>query len=235
MKGAERTGGGIGSEGVLGARGGILTADVLNYRLAFDPGPTPARMNTDATSSTLLRRLRAEPADQAAWHDFADRYGPLVFHWCRRWGLQAVDAEDVTQAVFVELARQMRSFRYERGKTFRGWLRVVTRRAWGRYLERRARLPAFSTDAVADVSAGDDLLRRLEEESDREVFEIASAAVMARVKPHTWEAFRLCAVEGVSGDDAAARLGMNPGAVYVAVSKVRKMLREEIAARSDDE
>ncbi|MFO0842478.1 MAG: sigma-70 family RNA polymerase sigma factor [Gemmataceae bacterium] len=180
------------------------------------------------TSLTLLRRLRRSPADEAAWGAFVERYGRLIYRWCRRWGLQAADAEDVTQTVFVELARQMRSFRYDEAGSFRGWLRVVARRAWGRFLEGRQRDAATGLEGVLQEAACDDLLRELEVESDRELLELASRAVQARVRPHTWEAFRLLAVEGRSGADAARELNMQPGAVFVARSKVQKMLRREI-------
>ena len=42
------------------------------------------------------------------------------------------------------------------------------------------------------------------------------------------DAFRLTALDGLSGAEAAERLGMKPGAVFVARSKVQKMLQEEV-------
>lgn len=180
------------------------------------------------TSLTLLRRLRQSPADESAWGSFVERYGRLVYRWCRRWGLQPADAEDVTQTVFVELSRQMRTFKYDQTGSFRGWLRVVARRAWGRFLAGRGRAEATGLDVVLHEAACDDLLHELETESDRELLELASQAVRARVRPHTWEAFRLLALEGRSGADAAGELNMRPGAVFVARSKVQKMLRREI-------
>jgi RNA polymerase sigma factor (sigma-70 family) len=134
----------------------------------------------------------------------------------------------VTQTVFVELSKQMRTFQYDHAGSFRGWLRVVARRAWGRFLEGRQRAEATGVEALLQEAAGDELLRELEAESDRELLELASQAVRARVQPHTWEAFRLLALEGRSGADAARELNMRPGAVFVARSKVQKMLRREI-------
>ena len=75
------------------------------------------------TSASLLARLRAAPADQAAWAAFVDRYGRKVYGWCRHWGLQEADAEDVTQNVLIELARQMAKFEYRTSGSFRGWHR----------------------------------------------------------------------------------------------------------------
>ena len=68
----------------------------------------------------------------------------------------------------------------------------------------------------------------IEREGDRELLEKAMALVRLRVKPHTWEAFRLMAFEGVSGAEVAERLGMKVGTVFVARSKVQRMLQEEM-------
>lgn len=179
------------------------------------------------TNTTLLRRLRHAPTDQAAWREFVDRYGRMIYRWCRRWGLQEADAEDVTQNVLLELARQMRTFEYERGGSFRGWLHTVAQRAWARFLESRQRTPQQQA-YLDEPTAGADFLRQLERESDRELLEMAMRLVKLRVQPHTWEAFRLLALEGLSAAEAAPQLGMNVGTVFVARSKVQKMLREEI-------
>jgi RNA polymerase sigma-70 factor (ECF subfamily) len=56
-----------------------------------------------------------------------------------------------------------------------------------------------------------------------------------RVQPHTWEAFVLTAVEGLSGAEAASRLGMQVGAVYVARGKVQRMLQEEVRRLEESE
>jgi RNA polymerase sigma-70 factor (ECF subfamily) len=53
--------------------------------------------------------------------------------------------------------------------------------------------------------------------------------VRLRVAPHTWEAFRLLALEGLPAAEVAARVSLQVAMVYVAKSKVQKMLREEIA------
>src|SRR5438132_14128374 len=82
------------------------------------------------TSPTLLARLRHSPADQTAWGEFVDRYGPRIYAWCRHWRLQEADAQDVTQAVLVRLAEKMRAFAYDPQRSFRGWLKTLARHAW---------------------------------------------------------------------------------------------------------
>ena len=81
---------------------------------------------------------------------------------------------------------------------------------------------------LASVEARDDLTGRLEREFDAEVLELATERVRQRVEPHTWDAFRLTALEGQSGADAAARLGMKVASLFAAKSKVQKLLRDEV-------
>jgi len=78
------------------------------------------------------------------------------------------------------------------------------------------------------AEAPDDLARKLAEEYERQLLEEAIAKVRPGVEPNTWEAFRLLAFEGLPGKEAAARLGMKVGAVYVAKSRVQQLLKEEI-------
>jgi RNA polymerase sigma-70 factor (ECF subfamily) len=185
------------------------------------------------TSPSLLGRLRQSPADESAWGEFVDRYGPRIFAWCRHWRLQEADAQDVTQAVLVRLAQKMRSFDYDPTRSFRAWLKTLTRHAWDDLRQSHQRhAPGTGDSQVQEqlhaLEARDDLVARLQEEFDQELLEEAMVRVRLRVQPHTWAAFRLTAQEGLSGVEAADRLGIKVATVFVARNKVQNMLREEI-------
>jgi len=191
------------------------------------------------TSPTLLGRLRHDPLDQDAWEQFVGRYGRTIYRWCRTWGLQEADAEDVTQNVLTELARQMRTFAYRPEGSFRAWLKTVAHRAWCDFLGSRQRALRGTGDSVVlnmlqSVESRRDLLQHLDNEYDRELLEQAIARVRLRVQPRTWDAFRMTAIEDMSAADVAGRLGMKPGAIYVARSKVQKMIQEEMAELDQD-
>ena len=190
------------------------------------------RAADSGTRITLLGRLRRDPTNQAAWAEFVDHYGARIYGWCRKWNLQEADAQDVTQNVLVKLARKMRDFSYDSSRSFRAWLKTLTHHAWSDYLESRRPDQGSGDSKIADVldnvAARDDLLQHLEEEFDRELLETASVAVRLRVAPQTWEAFRLTAIEGLSGADAAQRIPMQVAQVFVAKRRVQKLLREEI-------
>jgi RNA polymerase sigma-70 factor (ECF subfamily) len=185
------------------------------------------------TSATLLGRLRQAPTDQAAWDEFVLRYGRKIYSWSREWHLQEADAEDVTQAVLLTLAQRMRTFAYDPAQSFRAWLKTVTRHACGHLRRASQRAGAGSGDSAElerlhSVEAREDLVARLEAEFDRELLEEATARVRLRVVAHTWDAFVMTAQDGVSGAEVAERLGMSVAAVFVARSKVQKMLKDEV-------
>jgi RNA polymerase sigma-70 factor (ECF subfamily) len=180
------------------------------------------------THSSLLARLGHNPTDQGAWGEFAARYGPRIFNWCRHWGLQDADAQDVTQAVLVQLAAKMRNFVYDPSKSFRAWLKTLAHHAWSDFVSDRKKAGAAGPDALQSTPARDDLEARLQEAFDLELLELATARVRERVAPATWEAFRLTALEGLSGAEAAQRLGMQVAAIFKAKSNVQRMLQETV-------
>jgi RNA polymerase sigma-70 factor (ECF subfamily) len=194
--------------------------------MRFDPG--------SLTSESLLGRLSQSPDDRTAWDRFVERYGPKIYGWCRQWRLQEADAEDVTQNVLLSLARKLRTFAYDPSRSFRGWLHTLTEHACNDFFAERARLDRGSGDtAVLEVLKGAparaDLLAQLEDQFDQELMGEALARVRLRVEPQTWEAFRLTATEGLSGDAASAQLGMRLTAVFKAKSRVLQFLRDEVA------
>jgi RNA polymerase sigma-70 factor (ECF subfamily) len=190
------------------------------------------------TSVSLLGKLRTDPQDQEAWRDFVRRYGPRILHWCRQWRLQEADAEDVTQIVLVKLAQKLSAFEYDPGQRFRGWLKTVTCHALSDYVAaRRRRGETSGNDEAARVldslEARDDLVRQLGEEFDRELLEEALRRVQAQVPAHHWEAFRLTALENLTGAEVAARLGMKVATVFTTRSKVQKLVQEEVRRLED--
>src|SRR5262245_15050843 len=191
------------------------------------------------TSATLLARLRQAPADQAAWAQFTERYGRKIYAWCRQWNLQEADAEDVTQTVLLKLAEKMQTFDYDRERSFRAWLKTVTRNAWSDFWSGRkiavAAGGSMAVELLRTVEAREDLVKRLDDEFDRELLDEASARVRQRVTPRTWQAFEMTAVQGKSGAEAAAALDMKVATVFVARSKVQKMLQEEIKKMDEPE
>ena len=52
--------------------------------------------------------------------------------------------------------------------------------------------------------------------------------IKSEFQENTWQAFWLTAVEGQSAADVARQVGMSPGAIYVAKSRVLARLKDEV-------
>jgi RNA polymerase sigma-70 factor (ECF subfamily) len=220
----------------------LTFSDILAQAPARNAGlaaPSPEKSmsayDPSKTSLTLLERLRQDPKDQAAWSEFVARYGPRILRWCRGWGLQESDAQDVTQEVLLKLNRLMTRFVYDSSGSFRAWLKTLANHAWLDLANehRKAGIGAGDVrvfELVANLEAGGDLAEQLDQEFRREVIDNAMQRVRQRVSVRTWDAFRLTALEGLSGAAAAERLEMKVARVYGARSAVKAMVREEVRA-----
>jgi RNA polymerase sigma-70 factor (ECF subfamily) len=189
------------------------------------------------TPLTLLERIQTFPADLEAWDEFVRRYRPIIHSWCLKWGLQSFDADDVAQDVMVKLLTAMRTFRYDPARSFHGWLRTVTQHALGHFSAGGRREPGQlgPNIRIAElVDARVDLEQGLERLFDLDLFAIAKRRIARRVKPVTWDAFQLTALEGLSGQDAARRLRIPVAHVFVARNRVQKLLQEEIRIMKED-
>ena len=121
----------------------------------------------------------------------------------------------------------MCDFEYDQGRSFRGWLKTVARHIWSDLRESQDR--ALNADSmIGSLEAKTDLEARLEAAYDHELLETAMAQVRSRVEPSTWDAFRLTAIEGLSAAEAAGRLVMAVGNVYVAKHRVQKLLQQTV-------
>jgi RNA polymerase sigma factor (sigma-70 family) len=189
------------------------------------------------TSLTLIERVQKFPADLEAWDEFVRRYHPMILAWCVKWGLQVSDADDVAQDVLVKLLAAMRKFQYDPSRSFSGWLKIVTHNTWTDFCNDRRKEPGqIAPDISIDElgAARVDFDHQIESLFDRDLFETAMRRVVKRVKPVTWDAFRLTALEGLSGQVVGERLKIPVAHVFVARNRVQKLLQEEIRIMKGD-
>ena len=194
------------------------------------------------TRPSLIGRLR-DRHDRAVWAEFVDIYGPVVFGFARKRGLQDADAADLTQEVLRSVAGAITRFEYAPARGgFRAWLFHITRNhlhSFQRRSLRAARLTGLSSGApsvaLEDLPAEEDALEALwEQEWRRELFTRACEHTRRLVEPSTWEAFHRTAVLGQSGQTVAAELGLSVAAVYLARSRVLARLREFVRTAEGD-
>jgi len=188
---------------------------------------------TKTTRPSLLLRVR-DLADAAAWDEFVEIYAPLIHRYALRRGLQDADAADIVQEVLREFARCVPRFDYDPAAgRFRGWLHTLTRRAVARQSRQPAArpLPAGSGEAGGPLETAEASAEQAFDDAEyqRAVFAWAARQVRSEVKPHTWTAFWLTAVDQITAAEAARRLGITVGSVYVSKNRVLRRLQTLVA------
>jgi RNA polymerase sigma factor (sigma-70 family) len=194
----------------------------------------------DAVSSIttgLVNRARERDAD--AWAVLVRTYTRLVYFWCRSKLPQPADAENVAQDVFLAVSNGIDKFQGN-SDAFRGWIRTITTRQIANYWRKNENEP--------EVPGGSDLHDRIDqipsanepsgssmftneqiEEDTRVLYSALVESVRDSVTQQTWDAFSQYVLDRRDPRDVATDLGMSPGAVYTAKSRVLKHLRQELS------
>ncbi len=194
---------------------------------------------SESTSLSLIQRVQMGDVD--AWARFSQIYGPLVYEWCRRFGLQASDAADVTQEVFRSVSSSIGSYRRsDAGHSFRGWLWTVTRNRFVDHVRRE--------EQHQQASGGTEAFRRIQElpieppASSHESTSVDSSQLKRRAleiirrefDKRNWQAFWRSAVEGDAPSEIAEDLGITVSGVHKARQRILLRLREELADFLDE-
>jgi RNA polymerase sigma-70 factor (ECF subfamily) len=187
------------------------------------------------TRASLLVRLR-DPLDAVAWKEFIERYGPLVYHYARKQGLQDADAADLGQEVLCAVAGAVGRLEYDPAKgAFRNWLFTVVRRKLARWREGQGHRPRGSGDTETHRLLEQYTEQPAEQadwdaEWEERLFAWACEQVRREVSDVTWQAFWRTAVDARPGKEVALELGLNVAAVYGARSRVLARLKELVQA-----
>ncbi len=209
--------------------------------IACTPKPLATVRNvnpaTSDTRNSLLLRLH-DRRDIAAWDQFVTIYGPLVFRLARSKGFQETDAQDIVQEVMLAVSQAIHRWEPDRTQArFRDWLFRISRNLMINFLTRRKHQSLSAGESIAEllmqlpstVDPDGEATREFDLEYRRELFWLAADKVRAEVRPNTWEAFRLTAIDEVSVASAARQLGMKEGAVLVARCRVLARMRTAVA------
>ena len=187
------------------------------------------RYDAGTTNPTLLNRL-GDWRDHEAWVDFVTRYDPVIRLSCRRYRLDADTTEELCQRVWIDLARRMRTFRYDPGKTFRGWLRRLCQSRAIDLLRKKKADAVHSLEDQPAESLLQDAPADFEAEEGAAVGTPAAAptwpsevqdAVRRRVDERTWQVFWKIAVLGQSVREASEAAGISYYAAFAAQKRVR--------------
>jgi len=185
-----------------------------------------------ADSSDEALAARAAAGDDRAFEEIVARYERRVFQLACRLTSET-DAPDVLQNTFLQVYRNLPSFRGE--SRFATWVyRIATNVA---LMLRRARIrkPAESLDAFmprfdehgmhADLPAQLQVASRADELIDRQALVEKARAAIARLPDVYRDAFVLRDLEEMSTTDVAQVLGVEPATVRQRVHRARLLLR----------
>ena len=184
------------------------------------------------THKSLL--LRAQTGEENAWKDLTDLYRPLIVGWVKRQGVATRDIDDLSQDILLSVVKYLPTFEHSgRPGAFRSWLRTIVGSRTIDYW--RAIEAGTQASGASDATAAlrqiedprSDLNRRWDEEHDRYVIDCLLDLVEEEFEPATVRAFRRLALDGASGAEVAAELGLSGAAVYMAKSRVLQRIRQE--------
>lgn len=191
-----------------------------------------------ATRASLILRLQ-DAEDIAAWDEFASLYAPIIYRVAMSRGFQAADAENLVQEVFFAVANSVSKWlkREDRGQ-FRAWLLRIARNEAANMLTQRATRTlgqdgSAAEKILANLPSRDDFSSALGLEYERSVFRWATAQVRSVVAQQTWDAFWLSSVDGMPVNEVAEKLGLRPGNVHLARSRVMARIKGLIKKYED--
>ena len=154
---------------------------------------------------------RAKNGEQQAWDALVERYAPLIWSICRHYRLEAADAEDVGQSVWLKLVTHLDHLRDS--AALPGWLATTTRRECGRVINaadaRRAGERVLIADNISDTET---------DPVDQELLVAEQHAVLrdafARLPPGCQQLLVLLIADPpVPYAEISARLGISGGSI----------------------
>ncbi len=182
----------------------------------------------DSTSVSLLRRLHSDDRE-IAWERFVELYAPLIYHWTLKTGLSGHDAADCVQDVLATLVEKLRTFKYDPSKSFRAWLRTVTRNKCRDAMRKRATIAQGAVPLnPEDAASPNDTELFTDRDYQLYVVQRAMEVMQAEFETSTWQACWSQVIEGKSAAEVAQQLNLSENAVYLAKSRVLRRLRDEL-------
>lgn len=191
------------------------------------------------TRASLILRLQ-NVEDVAAWDEFAEIYGPVIFRTARKRQFQTADAENLVQEVLIAVAQSIEKWieRRDRG-SFQAWLLRIAHNEAVDMLTRRATRKLGQDGEQAQqlldaISVRNDISSLIDREYERTIFRWACQRVQKSVTEPTWQAFWLTEVQGEPVSKAAQILGMSAGNIYVSRSRVMARIKKLVSEYEAD-
>jgi RNA polymerase sigma-70 factor (ECF subfamily) len=181
--------------------------------------------------STLIAGLAR--GDEEAFREFVERYKKKVYFLALDMVGNSVDAEDISQEVFLKVFRSFATFR--KGAKLGSWLYRVTYNASIDHIRRRGSTPEAVADEVLDslaqgqtglpAAAAPDPARATESKLLQERI----ARALDKVSPQEKAVFLLRHYDDLRLKDIASSLGLSIGSVKSYLFRAVHKLQKELA------
>jgi RNA polymerase sigma factor (sigma-70 family) len=183
------------------------------------------------TRKTLLQRA-VDPNDEGAWTEFVGYYKTFIFMLLRNMNVSLSDCEDLTQNILVRIWKKLESYDPERAK-FRTWLSTIIRNEVLSHYDKHQRIQNKHDGFRVETEHGVPALNEFDKLFEREWATYITNMAMQRVKVsfsgHAMEVFELT-LDGVAAEQIAEKLDIKVFTVYALRNRVKKKIKEEVAA-----
>ncbi len=170
--------------------------------------------------------------DPRAFRELVERFQKKVFYLALDMAGNPVDAEDISQEVFLKVYRSFSTFR--KGAKLGSWLYRITYNASIDHLRRKGAAPEAVTDELIESAGGSEagLPRRgaADPAADLESQQIQDriARALEKVSPQEKAVFVLRHYEDLMLKDIAESLGLSVGSVKSYLFRAVRKLRQEL-------
>jgi RNA polymerase sigma-70 factor (ECF subfamily) len=137
------------------------------------------------------------------------------------------------QDVLTALIRKLPEFRYDQGKSFRGWLRTVLLNRWRDRSPRRPVPVTLAQDGLLEDVPAPETTEFEDREYQTYLIDRSLQLLQAEFSHETWQAFSLYVLVGKPVGEVAAALRVSVNVVYLAKSRVLARLRQELVGLLD--
>jgi len=189
-----------------------------------------------SVTTGFIGRLRSN--DEAAWYELWETFGPVVRAQLSKWGKGRIGAEtvkDLSQETLAALSNSIDRYDPTRGARFSTWLLAIAKHVLGDEIDRRMALKRGSGRANAEFDETWMKASAASVDADYEagVFRAKVEAAIKSVERQSdfmdFSIYRMRVMDGTPGKDVAEQLGTSEPTVSRRLTKIRNLLRAELA------
>lgn len=182
---------------------------------------------------------RLKDNDETAWFELWETFGPVIRAQLARWGKGRIGAEtvrDLSQETLAALSNSIDRYDPSRGARFSTWLLAIAKHVLGDEIDRRMaqkrgggnRGTEFD-EAWMKAAAGVEADAQYEAAVFRAKVEAAIRMVEKECEFTEFSIYQMRVLDGQSGKDVAAAVGISEPTVSRRLARVRDMLRRRLS------